>query len=70
MKKIAIIFLILSLGLLLSGCLFSKNTNQNLNAKAKAEKNLQYLCNLPKVPAEYLKDCENFQKGFNSGLIK
>jgi len=68
MKKLIILCLLLFLGLLLSAC--TKSTNQNLNAKAKAEKNLQYLCNLPKVPAEYLKDCENFQKGFNSGLIK
>lgn len=68
MKKLIILCLLLSLGLLLSAC--AKSSNQNLNAKAKAEKNLQYLCNLPKVPAEYLKDCENFQKGFKSGLIK
>lgn len=68
MKKIIIFCLLLSLGLLLSAC--AKSTNQNLNAKAKAEKNLQYFCNLPKVPADYIKDCENFRKGVNSGLIK
>lgn len=68
MKKLIILFLLLSLGLLLSAC--TKINNQNLNAKTKAERNLDYFCNLPKVPAAYAKDCENFQKGFNSGLIK
>ena len=70
MKKVAILLLLISLGLVLSGCLLKKNTNQNINTKEKAKKNLDYFCNLPKVPADYIKDCENFQKGFESGLIE
>lgn len=69
MKRLAILSLLIMLGLIISGCV-GKTTNQNTNAKAKAEKNLDYFCNLPQVPASYTKDCENFQKGFNSGSIK
>ena len=70
MKKIGIILLIIFLGVILSGCLFEKNTNQNVNKATKSQKTLEYICNLPKVPSDYVKDCENFRKGVNSGLIK
>ena len=70
MKKIIVLLLIIFLGLILSGCLFEKNTNQNINKTTKSQKTLEYFCNLPKVPADYVKDCENFRKGVNSGLIE
>lgn len=70
MKMFTIIILLIFLGLLLSGCLFKDSTNQNINIKAKTQKTLEYFCNLPKVPADYIKDCENFKKGVNSNLIE
>ncbi len=74
MKRIVwiIIFIVLA-GLLYYGwrnrsALPVIGTNTDVNAKKS--RNLDYYCNLPNIPSDYQKDCDNFKNGFNSGLIR